>query len=164
MSGPIRLFKETLSMRSGLIARIRSHRYLPMTLLGIACLAASCIHVWQRFQVFELVDEVAELRQEHVGLVDEARKLQSDIATLSLSSRIEQYATDSLGMKRIEPGRLFTLETTDPAAKPPSKFESLRSAVGRIATHVPIVVETRATAQENNAINLESLQELEGVR
>jgi hypothetical protein len=110
------------------------------------------------------VDEVAELRQEHIGLVDEARKLQSDIATLGLASRIEQYAIDSLGLQRIEPDRLFTLETKDPAGKPPSKLQSLKSAVGRIASHMPVVVETRATAQENNAINLDSLQELEGVR
>jgi cell division protein FtsL len=164
MSGPIRLFKESLAMRSGMLARIRSHRYFPITMLALAFLVASCVHVWQRFQVFELVDEVADLKHEQVRLVDEARKLQSDIASLSLSTRIEQYATDSLGLHRLEPDHLFTLETKDPSGKPPDKLESLKSAVSRIASHMPVVVENRATARENKAINLDSLQELEGGR
>ncbi len=149
-------------MRSGLITRIRRHRYFPITMLGLAFLVASCVHIWQRFQVFELVEQVADLRHEQVGLIDEARKLQSDNASLSLSSRIEQYATDSLGLERLEPDHLFTLETKDPAGKPPDKLESLKSAVGRIASHLPVVAETRATARENKAINLDSLHELEG--
>ena len=164
MKRTIRLLKETVDIRSGLLARIRSHRHFPIALLGAAFLVASFIHIWQRFQVFELVNEVAQLRQERAALVDEARKIESDIATLSLASRIESYAMDSLGMQRIKPDHLFTLQTSDPTGKPPGKMESLLAALDRMASHLPVVAESNVSAQEIRSINLDSLRELGGGR
>ena len=109
MKRTIRNFKETIEMQSSLLNRFRSSRYIPIALLVAAFLTAAVVHIWQRVRVLDMVHEVSLLQQENEELADEVRKVYSDIARLTMASRIEKYAADKLGLQPVDPQAMFTL-------------------------------------------------------
>lgn len=157
MKETVRKFKETLEIKSSVLNRVRSHRYFPMTLLFVVFLSAACVHIWQRVCVMELVREVSELRQENADLLDAKKKVYSEIAALSTASRIEQYAIDSLGLKRVNADRLYTLVPKDVEAEQPDDLELMLYAINRVAEYVPVVSVNNARAGGVENLNLDTL-------
>ncbi|MFQ6008465.1 MAG: hypothetical protein ACE5K8_05870 [Candidatus Zixiibacteriota bacterium] len=150
MKKAIRKFKETLEIRSSLWHRVRTHRFTPIILLLCAFLVAACFHIWQRVRVIQLVKDVGRLRAENAALIDESKKIRSDIASLKMASRIERYASDSLGLQPVAPERLFTLAKREPTISLTDDLDKLAAAIGNLARHLPIV-----TGNEVNAGQLQ---------
>jgi len=157
VKNPVRLLLETSAIRASLLHRIRTHRFFPLTALIAALFLVACIHVWQRVKVVELVKINGRLRLENAELIDETRKAYSQIARLSLASRIESYALDSLGMKPVDADRIFTLVPTDKPAAPQDELGGVINAVRRLDACVPVVSQTQAAAGEVSVINIDTL-------
>ncbi|UCG63086.1 MAG: cell division protein FtsL [Candidatus Zixiibacteriota bacterium] len=157
MRETVRKFKETVEIRSSILNRIRSHRYFPVTLLFCVLLIAACVHIWQRVKVVELVKEVAELKNEQAELRDAKKKIRSDIAILSTAARIEQYAVDSLGLRRVDAERLFTLVFDKDDHEQPDDLELLLFAINRMADAVPALSSNNAMARGVDNLKLDSL-------
>ncbi|MBD3257265.1 hypothetical protein GF377_02440 [candidate division GN15 bacterium] len=155
----VRQFAETIRMRSAPLKRLQAHRYFPVVLIAVAVLSAACIHVWQRVVVIGLVHEVALLQQEQRALVDDVEKVQSDLARLSMSSRIELYAADSLGMHRVTPNRLYTLVPGSAKEARGDEFATMLSSIKRVADYLPALTETQAGASELKPIRIEPTDE-----
>jgi len=153
----IRKFSETVEMQSSIFNRIRSNKYFPFALLGMFLLAAACIHIWQRVQVLDLVHEVSLLKIENKELVNDLRKVNSEIATLSKVSRIEQYATDSLGLIKVDAEKLITLIRPREEQQELDNISMVMTAIQRVATYLPSVSETQATAGELKQVIKDSL-------
>ncbi|MBU8932929.1 MAG: cell division protein FtsL [candidate division Zixibacteria bacterium] len=160
MKTRIRRFSETVKIRSSVFNRLRSHKYFSLSLLITVVLAASCIHIWQRVVVLDLVADVSHLRSENASLIDATRKVHSDITALSSSARIEQYASDSLGLETISAERLYTLvgERRD-APEPSDEMATVLAAVKRVAAHIPSVTRSSASAGELPRTTIDSLTE-----
>ena len=156
MARTIRKFKETVDFQSQLIKRIRSHRYTPIALLVGALMTIACIHVWQRVHVISLVREVAELKTTNRDLLDAARKTQNEIAALSLGTRIEAYATDTLGMKTVTADNLFTLVRKRDKETTRDELATVLSSIGRVAHYLPALTEASANAGELRQIKFDS--------
>jgi len=157
MKRAIRKFSETVEMQSSIFNRIKSNKYFPFALLGIFLLSASCIHIWQRVQVLDLVHEVSLLKSENRNLLNDLRKINSEIATLSKVSRIEQYAADSLGLKKIDAEKLFTLIRPREEQPEIDNITMVMNAIQRVASYLPTVTETQATAGELKQVIKDSL-------
>jgi len=157
MKRAVRKFKETVEIRSSLIHRVRSNRYLPMAVLAAVVLTGACVHIWQRVRVLDLVYEVSLLRQENQNLGDDLRKVYSDVSSLSMSARIESYAADTLGLQTVPAEKLFTLVPRDGAGPEADDFKRVLSAVKRMATYLPAVTETQASAGELRNPRIDSL-------
>ncbi|UCD64707.1 MAG: cell division protein FtsL [Candidatus Zixiibacteriota bacterium] len=157
MKETIRKFKETVEINSSGLNRIRSHRYFPVTLLLCVFLVAACVHVWQRVQVVELVKEVSRLNKESAELMDARKKVYSEIATLSTASRIEQFAIDSLGLRRVSADRLFTLVPRDADHGQLDDLQLMLYAINRVAEYVPTVSINSARAGGVENLELDSL-------
>ncbi|MEA2030445.1 MAG: hypothetical protein U9N55_02455 [candidate division Zixibacteria bacterium] len=158
MKKSIRRFSETVKMRSSILNRIRSHRYFPLSILAVTVLLASCIHVWQRVIVLDLVHEVSCLRIDNASLIDDTRKVHSDIVSLSSSARIEQYASDSLGLETVPAERLYTLiRTHQETPELTDDMAIILSAVKRVAAHMPSITRSNATAGELPWTTIDSL-------
>lgn len=147
MKDAVRKFKETLDIESSLLKRLRSHPYFGITLLAAALLVASCFHVWQRVIVLESVKEVARLRADNVRLLDNLRKVRVEIARLSMATRIEKFAVDSLGMKPITAEHLYTLVPEDRSVDP-DQLAEMMSAIKRVVDYMPVVSSNEARADE----------------
>ena len=157
MKRAMRKFSETVQIRSSLFNRLRSHRYAQAGLLVTAILLAACVHIWQRVCVLDLVQEVSILRREHAELVDDMRKTNSDIASLSCSARIEQYAVDSLGLVRITTDRLFTIVSKRTEDTELDDMSRLVSAIKRVTTYMPTISQSEANAGELRGAIIDSL-------
>ena len=157
MKKTVRKFKETVEIQSSLFQRLRSHRYFTVVVLAAACLLVSCFYVWQRVRVLELVKEVSALDKEHTELLDDLRKVKSDIASLTLASRIESYATDTLGMKPIEAERLFTLAPRESKPSEPDDLAAMMSAIRHVADYMPVISEAEVRADELRIINPDTI-------
>jgi cell division protein FtsL len=151
----IRNFKETLEMRSQLFKRLQRHRYFPIALIVTVLLAAACLHVWQRVMVIGLVKEVSQLQKENRRLVDDTQKVQSEIASLCMSARIEQYAVDSLGMRPVPVDHLYTLIPEASRSVPSDELATMLSSIKRVARYLPVLTETQAGAAELKPIKFE---------
>lgn len=151
----VRQFAETIQIRSHLVKRIQSHRYFPAVLITLVVLSAACVHVWQRVTIMGLVHEVALLEQEHNGLIDDVEKVESDIARLSMASRIEQYAMDSLGLTRVTPDRLYTLVPEAAQEVSSDELATMLSSIKRVADYLPVLTETQAGAAELRKIQID---------
>ena len=156
MGRAVRQFKETVDFRSLLLTRVRSHRYFPATVVMAALLMVACLHVWQRVRVIKLVKDVAELRETNRDLVDVARKMHNDIAALSMATRIEGYATDTLGMQPVAADRLFTLVRERDKDVPRDELATMLSSIQRVAKYLPALTETGANAAELRPIRFDS--------
>ncbi len=164
MRGMIRQFKETLEIRSTWSNRIRSHRYFGIALLVLTLITASFIHIWQRVVVLDLLFEVGQLKQDNIALADDARKIYSDISMLSMASRIDAYATDTLGLIRVPAERLYTLVPSDKKQEVKDDLVAVVSAVKRIARHAPMITRSSVQAGEICRLNIDSLKLAEGNR
>jgi cell division protein FtsL len=154
----LRNYKETVEMRSLLLNRIRSHRYFPLAVIAVFLTAAACVHVWQRVVVISLVQEVALLEKDNRGLVDDGHKVQTEIAGLSMATRIEEYAVDSLGMQRIQPTNSYVLEPWEKEEKSPDELAAMITSIKRVAEYLPERTEARAAAQELQPIKFDTME------
>ena len=157
MKKAIRKFNETVEMQSSIFNRIKSNRYFPFALLSVFLLMAACIHIGQRGQGLDLVHDVSLLKIENRELVNDLRKVNSEIATLSKVSRIEQYAFDSLGLIKIDAEKLFTLVRPREDKPEVDNIAMVMTAIQRVATYIPSVSETQATAGELKQVIKDSL-------
>ena len=149
MKRTVRNFKETIEIRSSLLVRFRSNRYLPIALVTAVFLLAACVHIWQRVRVLDLVQEVSYLRLENLGLADDTRKVYAEVATLSRASRIHAYATDTLGLGTVAATGMFTMLREDGAAPSAAGgLDMVLSAAKRFTAYLPSVTQTRASAGE----------------
>ena len=157
MAKSVRKYKETLEFRSLIFRRLRTHRYFPIAVLIAVLLVVGCLHIWQRVHVIKLVQEVARLKAENISLTDDYKKVQSDIAALSMASRIEGYSSDSLGLHAITANRLFTLVTESQKTAPPDDLTAMISSIRRVAKYVPVFSGSSARAGELKAIKFDSM-------
>ncbi|MEW5795131.1 MAG: cell division protein FtsL [Candidatus Zixiibacteriota bacterium] len=154
----LRKYKETVEIRSLLFNRLRTHRYFPIAVMALLITGAACIHVWQRVVVLSLVKEVAALEKENRGLVDDAHKIQTEIAALSMATRIERFASDTLGLQRPSPNGLYTMTPVDiEMAESQDAFAALVSSIRRMADYLPERTEARAAAQELEPIKFDTV-------
>lgn len=156
MVNAVRSFWETVTIRSSLAHRVRSHRYFPLGVLAVALLLVSCLHVWQRVTVLDLVRQVSSLEKEHAALLDNTKKMYGDISELSMSQRIRRYAVDTLGMQHVSVDRLYTLEREQPTLSDPDDLAMLVSAVKRMASYLPAISEETVTAAELRNVKIDS--------
>lgn len=152
----VRRFKKTIDIQSSLLKRLRAHRYFTIVWLCGALLLTCFLHIWQRVRVLDLVTEVSQLRKENGSLQDNLKKTGSDLASLSMSSRIKKYATDSLGMKSIDPDRLYTLSPSDDGKVDLDEIDKMVTAIKRVADYVPVLSENSANAGELRIIRIDS--------
>lgn len=149
MKRTIRNFKETIEIRSSLFVRLRSSRYLPIAVLSAVCLTGACIHIWQRVQVLELVRQVSALKAENQALAIDVRKVYSEASALSMSSRIQTFAVDSLGLNTVAASSLYTLMPQDEKPAPTADdLDVVLAAVKRVTDYIPSVTQTQANAGE----------------
>lgn len=146
MANAIRQFTESKRMASSLFNRVRSHRYYPIGIIGLFLLVISCVHIWQRVVVIQLVKEVSQLRAEQRQYVDDSRKVESDIAALSMAARIETYSRDSLGLQLISADRLITLVREEPRHITQDELATMISSIKRVASYLPTVEPAEASA------------------
>lgn len=155
MKSAVRRFKETIEIRRSVINRLRSHRYFPVTLLIAGLLMASCFHIWQRVMVLGLVTEVSRLQREQAALVDELSRVRSDVASLSMASRVEPYAVDSLGMEPVGAERMFMLVRREAVSTEIDQLQQMYSAARRLADYVPVLSQSRARAGDLESIRFD---------
>jgi cell division protein FtsL len=160
----VRKFKETIEIRSSILNRLRTHRYFPLTVLVLTVLLASFVHIWQRVRVIELVKEVSHLEHENKSLVDDYKKTYSEIASLSMATRIEAYARDTLGMRPVSADHLYTLIPDKNVPHQPDEFSVMVSAIQRVARYMPVVSENEAGAAEIRLIKFDSVGITGGAR
>ncbi|HUV31826.1 MAG TPA: hypothetical protein VMY05_12155 [Acidobacteriota bacterium] len=157
MARSVRKFKETVQIRSAFFQRLRCHKYIPIGAIAFGLLAAACVHVWQRVMVIELAKDVAALRAENRSLVDDVKKTSSDIAALSMASRVERYARDTLGLQPVTADRLFTLIKKSEREIPPDELTAMFSSIKRVADYLPIVTEAQASGRELRPIRFDTV-------
>ena len=155
MRKAVRKFKETVEIRSSIINRFRSHRYFSAAVLVCVILAASCFHVWQGVKVMTLVKETARLRSENADLVNNIKKVSSDISSLEMASRILPYGRDSLGLKVVSADRLFTLAPKEARAERRDDLNALTVAIKRVARYMPVVSQTSVHASELRPLDID---------
>ncbi len=159
MSRSVRQFKETIEMRRQSILNIRSHKYFPLSVVLAAFLLVACLHIWQRVHVIHLIWEVSQLSAENRNLVDETKKIQTDVSALSMASRIQSLATDSLGMKPMSSERLFTLSGEHKQAPPKSdELATVVTSIKRVVDYLPVITEAQAGAAEIQQLKFDSLK------
>src|SRR5512138_1413063 len=107
MPPSVRRFKESDDLRSSFFKRLRGHRFFPVGVVTILVIVVACGHIWQRVVVLDLLKEVTRLEADQRILVDDTRKLRSEIDQLSMSARIEAIAADSLGLQHVSTDRLL---------------------------------------------------------
>ncbi len=159
MSRSVRQFKETIEMRSLSPLRFRSNKYFPAATLLSALLLVACLHIWQRVHVIHLVREVGELTITNQHLVDETKKTQTEVAALTMASRVQEYAADSLGMKPMSTDRLVTIVKGHETAPPPTdELANVVNSFKRVVDYLPVMEETKAAANELKPIRFDSLR------
>jgi len=95
-------------------------------------------------------------------LVDELQKMNSEIASLSRSTRIEQFAVDSLGLQRLETDRMYTLIADSPGDPASDDLDMMFSSIKRVADYLPVLSQTQAKASELQPIRIDSPETVEG--
>ena len=158
MKETVRKFKETVEINTSIFNRVRTHRYFPAAFLLFIFLLIACFHVWQRVRVVSLVQEVAQLNRDRVELLDDKKKIYSDIAELSMTARIEQYARDTLGLKPVAADRMYTLIKKDEAQPTPDELDLMYAAIKRVSDYLPIIESNSAVAQGVEAIKVDTSQ------
>jgi cell division protein FtsL len=158
MAGPVRKFKETVEMRETLWSRVRTHRYFSIGLVLTVVLIVACVHIWQRVHVIHLVQEVGELSAQNRNLIDLTKKVQTEVAALSMASRVESFAHDSLGLTPIAPDRVFTLVRETKDSVRPDEFARMVTSMKRVADYIPVLTETQAGAAELKPIKFDSVR------
>lgn len=111
-----------------------------------------------------LVKEISSLKSENASLVDEKKKLYSDVASLSTASRIEKYAADTLGLKPVSAEKMLTLIKKNESPLAPDELELLFSAVKRVSEFLPVIEETKASARGVEDIIIDSTDNSWGIK
>jgi len=164
MRQPVRRFKEMMEIKGSVINRLRSNRYVPYILLALTFLTTACVHIWQRVHVLDLVTDVSLLSNEQSSLDDDLKKVNSDIASLSMASRIEKYAVDTLGMIPVPADKLYTLVSDNSVGYKKDDLQAMFKAVKRVAGYVPRPSENSALAGEPSTIKIDSTERAEAIR
>jgi len=165
MARSVRRFKETVEMRTGVFQRIRSHRFVSVGVVALTLLVAACLHIWQRVIVIELAKDVASLKVENRSLVDDVKKVRSDIVALSTVTRLENYAVDSLDLQPVAADRLFTLVRKSEKTIPADELKAMFSSIKRVADYLPVISDAHASAgMELRPIKFDTLVEEEADR
>ena len=145
-------------MRQSPWSRIRTHRYFSIGLVLIVVSIVACVHIWQRVHVIHLVQEVGELSAQNRNLIDLTKKVQTEVAALSMASRVESFAHDSLGLAPIAPDRVFTLVRDARDSVRPDDFAQMVTSMKRVADYIPVLTETQAGAAELQPIKFDSVR------
>jgi cell division protein FtsL len=153
-----------MDIKGSVSNRLRSNRYVPYVFLAVTFLLVACVHVWQRVHVLELVTEVSKLANEQSALDDELKKINSDIASLSMASRIEKYAADTLGMMPVPAEKLYTLVTDNNVGFKKDDLHAMFDAVKRVTDYVPRPSENSALAGEPSMIRIDSTERSAGTQ
>jgi cell division protein FtsL len=164
MKDTIRLFKETVELQSSAGTKSRWRRYSVGTFLFLLLLSIACLLIWQRVRVLELVKEVDTLEQKREDLLDDSRKLRSEIAQLSAPTRVTGYAMDSLGMMPVPLDRFYALLPPDMGDTTVRKTEwaKLVGSAERLWVNIPGVEnDAEAFASGLDTLRLDSLKALE---
>ncbi len=156
MKQAVRKFKETVEINSSTINKLKSHKYFSVSLLFFSLLVVACLHIWQQATVVALVKDISHLKKENDVLLDSKKKLYSDIASLSTSSRIERYAFDSLGLRLVDADRMLTLVPLKAIPSQPDELEQMLTAIKRVAEFLPVIEATRAKAGAVEDIKVDS--------
>jgi cell division protein FtsL len=94
----------------------KRHRELFMVALtGLALTAAVIAFAYPHFEMIRLGYRMEELREKREALIEVQRHLELQRATELSPSRIENIATEQLGMVYPEGARLLTVESFEPA-------------------------------------------------
>ena len=94
----------------GKFKEITGKFFLCVIILAIPVLL--CLYAVQARQYTNLVKEIKELELKQEKLIEENKKLVSDIAVLSSSDRIEKIAVEELGMHKAEAEDIVRVEMT----------------------------------------------------
>lgn len=70
------------------------------------------LYALQAKRYTDLEKNIRELEQKQVQLIEENKKIISEISVLSSSDRIEQYAVEELGMHKAESEEIVRVEMT----------------------------------------------------
>ncbi len=157
MARSVRKFNQTRELQFSPLKRLRSHRYFPTAVVGLFLISAGCIHIWQRVTVIEMAKEVSTLRAANRLLVDDVKKIQSDISSLSSATRIEKFAVDSLGMTSVSADRLYTLVRKSEQSIPTDEFDAMISSIRRVADYLPVMTEANANSRDVKKIKFKTL-------
>lgn len=71
-----------------------------------------CLYAFQAKKYTDLTKDIAELEKSQEKLIEENKKLVSDIAILSSADRIEKIAVEELGMHKAESEDIIRVEMT----------------------------------------------------
>ena len=71
-----------------------------------------CLYAFQAKKYTDLKKEIIQLEKKQEQLVEENKKLVSDIAVLSSADRIEKIASEDLGMHKSEKAEIVRVEMT----------------------------------------------------
>ena len=156
MAAPVRKFKETVDLQSNALHRLKNYKYFPAIILVLIFLTIACFHVWQRVYVMSLVREVAEMRAENRLLIDLSRKTHTDIASLSMNSRIEQYAQDSLGLSLVPASRQLTLISPKTTPKKQDRLDMILTSLENVGKYLPTLSGNPVNAVELKPIKFDS--------
>lgn len=81
-------------------------------LLAVAIPAMLILYGFQAKKYMDLSREVTKLEQKQEKLIEENKKLVSDISILSSSTRIEKIAVEELGMHKAESADIVRVDMT----------------------------------------------------
>jgi len=91
-------------------------KYLIVKFLFCLCVLAIpfvlCLYAAQARRYSELTREIVELERKQEKLIEENKRLVSDIAVLSSSDRIEKIAVEELGMHKAETEDIVRVDMT----------------------------------------------------
>jgi hypothetical protein len=158
MARSLRQFKETVEMRSGTLGKLRSSRHLSTAIMLSALVLVACVHIWQRVHVIHLAQNVGALREDNRLLVDATKKIRSEVAALSMTTRIETYAADTLGLKPITAERLVVIKRENQVEEKKDEFSTVLSSIQRVADYLPELSEAQAEPAEFRPIKFDSLK------
>ncbi|UCD17939.1 MAG: hypothetical protein JSV44_03270 [Candidatus Zixiibacteriota bacterium] len=143
MKVSVQRYQATNRLKKSLKRQLVSSRFLVPALIVFTLIMLPCIHIWQRVYVMELVGEVTAAENENSRLTDILKKTEAKMVDLSRLSRIEQVATESLGLTRINSENIFTLSTGREWVQPDGLSEVLES-LRKFADNLPVVTESGA--------------------
>lgn len=83
-----------------------------LSLLILAVPLMLCLYAVQARQYVILTNEIKDLEKKQEKLIEENKKLVSDIAVLSSADRIEKIAVEELGMHKAEAEDIVRVEMT----------------------------------------------------
>lgn len=163
MERSLRQLKESIDLGTPRLTRLRHHPYFHWVVISSFLFSLACIHVWQRVTVIESGRAVQKLQGERIRLQDETKKLRSQIAQLSMISRISRYASDSLGMRPIPPQDLFTIIERPLPERQPDDMSMLVASLERLADYLPVQATASALSRDLEPVRFDTATVREGV-